>query len=82
MPSVTRPRPWSGSQGGEWIVGVVGRCRDPDTILKYVDATAGAFERKAQAECDNVMRGVYQEMADAIRRGYKDAANRWRDVNG
>jgi hypothetical protein len=82
MPIVARPRPRVFSPDGERSVDALVGCRDTDALIEVGEAIARAFEQKAHAESENVMRAVFLGLADTYRRANKDAAHRWLDVSG
>lgn len=83
MPRLTRP-PFRRARRAEerTVDDIVGACRDPDTLLAVLEAIGRALERVAHHDTEQPMKGVIQDMANAVRRAGKDASRLWRDARG
>jgi len=82
MPNDIRTCPWATRPDSKRSFDALLRCRDPDVLLEYGMAVQAAFELMAHAECDNVMKSVYLEMAGFYRWANKDVERRLRDISG
>ena len=83
MPSATRPLTRPRGRAEERTVDeVVAACRDPDMLLAVVEAVGKGLEGVANSEPFHPMKAVFTDMANAVRRGSKDASHLWRDARG